>query len=139
MTWSFLRLISIEEFLIGASLGLMFAWKIQAWAILLAMITGALWERGGSGWLGTKAWRRYGVPTAILLSTMKFDLLTAIAFVTSVVVLSIGYGQRDSTDSGSPFGNWCMDRFGVFWGKWASRFIIVASVWLVWSVVLVIK
>ena len=122
-----------EEFSIGAVLGLGFFGLIGWWALLLAPITGLLYERGGSGWLGTKAWRRWGVPSVVVIATMKYHIVALIlCFVGSVIILSIGYGQRGSSDSGSPFGNWWLDRLGIFWGKWASRATIVCSIWGVW-------
>ena len=124
-----------EELGIGFVLGLGFNFLIGLWAIPLAVITGFLYERGGSGWLGTKAWRRFGVPVAIYLSNgISPHIHTIISAVLSVIVLSLGYGQRDSSDPGSPLGNFWLDRLGVFWGKWASRATIVCGIWAVWYI-----
>jgi hypothetical protein len=130
-----------EEFSIGAVLGLGFFGLIGWWAVLLALITGVLYERGGTGWLGTKLWRRAGVPISIGVSFIHHYqlVMVLIGCVFSVVLLSVGYGQRDSTDAGSPFGNWWLDRLGIFWGKWASRATIVCSIWGVFYVMSLVR
>jgi len=132
-----------EELAIGAVLGLGFFWAIGWWCVPLALVTSLLWALGGLGWLGTKAWRRFGVPTAIwmMLNLLKqwscVGWLYLLAFVMSVVLLSVGYGTRSlqPPDAGSPLGNFWQDHLGINdedLSKWLSRSTIILAVWLIW-------
>ncbi len=123
-----------SELIVGAVLGFGFFWAIGWWCLPLAFITSVLWAMGGAGIWGTKAWRRFGVPTAILLShgLKTITFISGVAFVLSVVALSMGYGQRDQSDAGSPLGNFWLDRLGEKWGMIASRATIIIGIWVVW-------
>lgn len=132
-----------EEAIIGAIIGLGFIPLLGLSAIPLAFTTAFLYERGGSGWLGTKAWRRYGVPTAILLFVgWQSVLVSVITFVLNVIILSIGYGTKSvqPPDEGSLFGNWCVRVAGSeTGGKWLARGIIVGGIWAIWVIILWIQ
>ena len=135
-----------EEFAIGFILGLGFFWAIGWCAVLLGLITGVAYRAGGAGWLGTKGWRRLGVPLAIALSLQRIGWWIGGAFVLSVILLSLGYGTRSTQppDEGSPLGNWWMDtleQIGVSAkvAKWASRATIIGAIWIVWVISWLVK
>lgn len=127
-----------EELGVGAVLGLGFFWVIGLWAIPLAIVTSLLWAIGGAGWLGTKAWRRFGVPLAILIANNSLSLSLRCAVLAGITYYfcQMGYGSRDVNDPvGSPLGNWWLDRLGDRdRAKWASRASILMAVWVVWII-----
>lgn len=131
--------INREELSIGAVLGLGFFWAIGPWCVLLAVITGLLWALGGAGWLGTKLWRRVGVPVAISVAVsipLWVELLLVIA---TFGILCIGYGSRDETDEGSPLGNFWLNLFlNEEYAKIASRATIIGAIWLIWGIAYVL-
>ena len=128
-----------EEFLVGFLLGLGFFMYVKWYALLLGIASGILWKLGGMGLWGTKAWRRLGIPSLISIFLRVNLLCMSVAFILTLVLLLLGYGQRTiengiETDSGSPLGNFWRDLVGEKWGKWLSRATIVISIWLVWFV-----
>lgn len=119
-----------EELFVGsfAPLGLvpLYGW----WVLPLCPITGLLWALGGSGYLGTKSWRRVIIPLIInLLIVFKqgsgWGLLI---FPAGWAILTIPYGTRDVNDEGSSFGNWCLSVTGSQLGATImSRGIIITA------------
>lgn len=135
---------NVEEFTWGVVLGLGFI-LVSYW---LPLLCGLLWRLGGSGWLGTKAWRRFGVPLAIASFTFTSLTLASLlgASAISVGILCIGYGTRSTQpfDPGSPLGNWWLDfvraelpnepaELTEFLSKLGSRSTIIVSIWAVWA------
>ena len=127
-----------EEAVIGFVLGAGFFWAIGYYSLLLGLWTGVLWRLGGMGYLGTKAWRGWGVPIMITVSMwQRFTPWTLLPIALTVLLLSIGYGQRDVNDQvGSPLGNFWLSVAGEHAGKWLARATIIIGVWSVWAICL---
>ena len=135
-----------EEAGIGFLLGLGFFWAMGWWCVLLGLITGVAYRLGGSGWLGTKAWRRIGIPVLLVLSMWSLSLLIRIPLgLVTFGLLTIGYGtitydnQGKVTDEGSPYGNFWLDLVGEKWGKVLSRAVIMGGIWTVWLIAYLVR
>lgn len=95
-----------EEMLRGSLYGLVSAFWLGWWSILISIACSFLYALGG----GAKIWkgyRRYGIP-ALLSYTLHNWPICMVTFILSSAILHIGYGVRDPWDGGdpgSPLGN----------------------------------
>jgi hypothetical protein len=110
----------IEDFLIGFIFAQVSYLVIGLWSVPIGVISGILWTLGGRGYMGTKAWRRYGVPLAICLpfAFTGHCIGALISLVAQYGVHCVGYGEIDVNDTE---GSWLGRHFGsytrlVWWG-----------------------
>jgi hypothetical protein len=100
-----------EDLGIGASWGFWVGLAIQGWtgALILTLWGAVLWRLGGMGYLGTKGWRRVGIPLVMVALSLVYGHGWALLGLTAIAPLSIGYGIPQEDESPSALGK--------FWGK----------------------
>lgn len=103
----------IEDFFAGFAVTQITAIVIGPWSVFLGLVGGFLWFSGGQGYLGTKAWRRLGVPLVICTpffwhTPWYWVLASGLA---QFGVQSVGYGVPDYNDPKGSF-------LGRIFGKW---------------------
>ena len=132
------ELFETDEIVWGGAIGFGFCFIVGWWALLMGIFTAVLTRLGGMGLWGTKAWRRIGVPTAVLIFlSIKtgFTFWLIIPCAISALLLSLGYGTKSPNDEGSPFGNWCMKVTGSELGAHImTRSIIVLGILASWYI-----
>ena len=132
-------ILNVEELVIGAFIGLLFSPWLHLWVIPVSIATSLLWALGGAGFLGTKAWRRIGIPMLLsLILLFHYNwLYLVISFLIGFGILTIGYGTptiapgRHDNDEGSPLGRFAVKLTGSdFWGGWLAKGILVGFLFL---------
>lgn len=112
-----------EDFFAGFAVGQVTMFVIGPWSLLIGIITGVLWVLGGRGWLGTKGWRRIGVPAVISLpwALNGHFIGSLISFPLQFGAHTFGYGEIDSNDPNGSF-------LGRIFGRWtrAIWYLILA-------------
>lgn len=97
----------IEDYLIGSVFGFVTC-IVLGWYFGLAcsIVCGILWVLGGRGFIGSKVWRRLGVPLLISLqfATNGHILGSIISFLLQIGWQTAGYGEPSPGDSGSWLG-----------------------------------
>ena len=121
-----------EELLVG------FIYGSSAWSVLsfLAIVPGIvcafLWAIGGSG---PKMVRRLGVPVVMAISLSFINLWLLLTILPLWGIVSIGYGQPDSTDKGSALGKF----YSKFLPKKAANWATRLTVFVLFNVVMIIS
>lgn len=113
----------LEDFFYGFAIAQVTAFVWGAWSLAVGVVSGICWVGGGQGWLGTKAWRRIGVP---ILVSLPFGLLghalgCGISGSLQMLWHTVGYGEPSSNPPDE--GSW----LGRIFGKWTR---------LVWFLIL---
>lgn len=135
--------LNFEECVVGYLFAIPLVFVIGIWCAVVGVITAFLWALGGAGYLGTKAWRRLGVPAVIstVLALVYSSFMPYLAFIPAWGALSIGYGTPDINDPiGSKLGSfWISACAGSqLWATVCSRLTIFALFWSVFGVVVLI-
>lgn len=106
-----------EDLAIGWAVTQVTMFVIGIWSIPLGLLGAFLWWAGGRGILGTKAWRRVGIPLTICIpfATNNHLIGASISLVLQLGWQTVGYGTQDINDSE---GSWLGRIF-----KGATRFV----------------
>jgi len=107
-----MRWLNKEEFLTGFIVGTIATFWCNMWWLLAGPLCGLLWALGGSGFLGTKLWRRLGVPVIIVAIYLRttHHWVSMISIPLGWLVLCIGYGTPFQDDKPSSLGKFFWDK-----------------------------
>lgn len=107
-------MVYFEDFFSGFLVAQITALAIGPWSLLIGLFSGIAWVAGGQGWLGTKGWRRIGVPLLVCLPfALSGHILGAvISGFGQFGVHCIGYGEPSTQPP--DIGSWLGRIFGQY-------------------------
>jgi len=121
-----------EELLVGFIYGSC-CWPLLSWwAVIPGVACSVLWAIGGAG---PKMVRRLGVPAVMVISLSFINLWLLLTILPLWGIVSIGYGQPDSTDKGSALGRF----YSKFLPKKAANWATRLTVFVLFNIVMIIS